>query len=171
MNINSTALAHEIAPRWRLRFFSFRPRAGFVTLSQTFVRRCQNCGAWAAVITRRARPARPRPAGQSPKAPVMQGRCVGQVRAASFRDSREACYFFPRGGGQADSVRGHRLSGQTTAASCGLPNPAAVHSFPPLLRPAGLLLSPRRPLRGMAYRHCSIPRSVPQGAPSARVAR
>src|SRR6516162_9194999 len=33
------------------------PRAGFVALRQTFVRRCQNCVAWAAVIARRARPA------------------------------------------------------------------------------------------------------------------
>ena len=36
----------------------FAPRAGFVTLRQTFVRRCQNCGAWTALTTRRARWAR-----------------------------------------------------------------------------------------------------------------
>jgi hypothetical protein len=51
------------------------------------------------------------------------GSCVG--RAASFRDSREACYFFPRGGGQADRVRAVDLA----ANNVGLPLD--------VLRPAG----------------------------------
>ena len=34
------------------------PRVGLVTLRQRFVRRCQNCGAWAAIITPRALPER-----------------------------------------------------------------------------------------------------------------
>jgi hypothetical protein len=38
-------------------------------------------------------------------------------RAASFRDSREACYFFPRCGGQADRVRAVDLA----ANNVGLP--------------------------------------------------
>src|SRR5215471_6864204 len=54
--------------RFRRRYYPFisrfGPRAGLVTLRQTFVRRCQNCVAWAAVITRRARPARLRPVWQ-----------------------------------------------------------------------------------------------------------
>jgi hypothetical protein len=43
--------------------------------------------------------------------------CVGRLRAASFRLSREACYFFSRGGGQADRVRAVDL----TANNVGLP--------------------------------------------------
>ena len=44
------------------------------------------------------------------------GSCIGRLRAASFLDSREACYFFPRGG-QADRIRAVDLA----ANNVGLP--------------------------------------------------
>jgi len=36
--------------------------------------------------------------GNHLKRRLCQGSCVGRLRAASFRGSREAFYFFPRGG-------------------------------------------------------------------------
>jgi hypothetical protein len=81
---------------------------------------------WSAVITRRARLGR---LGNHLKCRSCQdrvfrslaggcaGSCVGRLRAASFWDSREACYFFPRGGGQADQCPCGRMCRETTSAA------------------------------------------------------
>jgi hypothetical protein len=133
-----------------LACWSHCPSCGTCRSRQTFVRRCQNCVAWAAVITRRARPARPRPAGQSPKVPFMPGsrlslacRMRRQLRRDGFErqasGSREASLISLATAGQpCVSVANARRPNNDGLR--GLPTPATSLT-PDCQRPAGCLLS------------------------------
>jgi hypothetical protein len=80
------------------------------------------------VITRRSSDQLGLGLGNRLKRRSCQGSCVGRLRAASFRDSCEACYFFPRGGGQADRVRAVDLAANNVLDVLRRPDasPAAV---------------------------------------------
>jgi hypothetical protein len=60
-----TAVSRRSSPRISLTVWDL------LLCAKHLYRRRQNCGAWAAIFRRRAGPARPRPAGQSPKVPVI----------------------------------------------------------------------------------------------------